>query len=233
MPTTVYRDQPIFHQAWRLTFPILLAYFPLGAVFGVLFVHQGYAWYWAPIMSLLVYGGSIQFVAIAVMALGGDWLHILIPSLMLSLRNTFYGLSFLERFKGVLWYQKLYLMHGLVDATYALLLSHRYKERAQDRKFCLAMTFLLQVYWVLGTLAGAVFGRYLPNIAGLAFVLTCFFMVMVIDQYYALKTWKPFIIAACTLPVAYFISAPNMTLLAILLSVMALFFMRDSTKVDE
>ena len=45
--------------AWRnlvpLTIPVMMGYLPLGTVFGVLWMNAGLSWYWAPLMSVLVY----------------------------------------------------------------------------------------------------------------------------------------------------------------------------------
>ena len=56
-------------QLLSLTLPVALGYVPLGMAFGVLFVSQlDYAWYMATAMSLLVFAGSAQFLAIGLLA---------------------------------------------------------------------------------------------------------------------------------------------------------------------
>ncbi len=61
--------------AWRgllpLTLAVMMGYLPLGAVFGMLWVDAGLNWYWAPLMSLLVYAGALQYLAVGMLAAAG------------------------------------------------------------------------------------------------------------------------------------------------------------------
>lgn len=226
MSSTILKNQSVLNQSVKITLPVLLAYIPLGAVFGVLFVHLGYSWYWAPIMSFLIYGGSVQFMSISMMAMGAGLTQILIPAFMLLFRSVFYGLNFIERYKGIVWYEKLYLMHGLVDGTYALLHSYQYENKIKDKHFCISVSFLLHMYWVIGTFIGAFWGDHLPQPPG-SFILSCLFLVVVLDQYFIIKSWRPIVLALIAATVAIILSAKNMVIIAIILCVISLICIKD------
>ncbi len=218
-------QQNPYKLAFTSSLAIFFAYFPLGIVFGVLFVHLGFTWYLAPIMSLLVYAGAAQFVALGIMAIHGTYFEIFLATVFIALRNAFYGISFLERFKNTKWFEKTYLIFGLVDANYAIMVTNTpLPDAKQDKKFCIYLAFLLHLYWVAGTFLGAAFANLLPSMPGLAFVLPCFFMTLVIEQYLKVKTIKPFMIALVAVVIAMLISPKYMLLIAIGLTVVLLLF---------
>ena len=102
----------------------MMGYGVLGFAFGLLLVSFDYAWYLAPIMSLFIYAGALQFVAINFFNLKAGLIDIAIASWFVNLRQSFYGLSLIKRFKktGNL---KAYLIFGLTDETYALLTNYK------------------------------------------------------------------------------------------------------------
>ena len=169
--------------AFKLSIPTLFAYFPLGIVFSVLWLEAGFPGYWAPIMSMLVYAGSVQFVALSLMQEHASVLAIVIATSFISFRNVFYGLSFIERFKTKPRLIKWCLMFGLVDATYGMLLSSPENSDHDDTAFCCFVSLFPFIYWVTGTLFGLILFDSIPSIRGLDFMLTSFFMILVIDYY--------------------------------------------------
>lgn len=210
----------VLNRSLVLSMPALAVYFPLGLVFGVVFTQQGFDWFYAPIMSVLVYAGAVQFVTLSMMSEHASILAILMTTVFVALRNSFYGLSLLERFKSH-WLTKSFLIFGLVDATYAILLSYKHPEN--DLKFCMLVSFFVYCYWVLGTFVGALFADQLPRIAGLDFILTCFFMALVIDYFMIHKRLKPIIIPVLTSAIAYFLLPQYYLLIAISLCVVYLY----------
>ena len=202
--------------AWKAAFPIFFAYFPLGMVFGLVFVEQGYAWYLAPITSAFIYGGSVQFLMLTMLDNGAAAVSIIIAVFFVALRNLFYGLSFIKRYQNLNPLLKGYLSFGLVDATYAILLA---RVDAPIR-FCVQVTTLIYFFWVGGTLVGSLFAEILPVIKGVDFVLPSFFMVLVLDFYLVHRSLLPIIlpiifsfIAYALFPSAYLVIAICLTLI--------------------
>jgi len=187
---------PAFTKAFTCSVPIFVAYFPLGVVFGLVFENQGYYWLLGPVMSLLVYGGAVQFLALAMLEQGEGLLQILIACLFIAIRNSFYGTSFFARFAKFSLISRIYMIFSLVDATYALLLTPSAVAEQDDEKYCLCLAVLIHIYWVAGTLVGAGFGSVIPQIKGLQFVLSILFVIFTLDQYFKHKKLWPFIVAA-------------------------------------
>ena len=197
--------------AWQASFPILFAYFPLGMVFGLVFEEHGVSWYLAPITSALIYGGSVQFLMLTMLDNGASSWAIVIAVFFVALRNLFYGLSFIDRYKQLNVFLKAFLSFGLVDATYATLLS---KPNA-THKFCFRLTLLIYLYWVLGTFVGALFADILPPIAGINFVLPAFFMVLVLDFYLIHRSWLPILLPVFVSILAYIVFPSGYLVIAI------------------
>lgn len=208
------------YKAFALSIPVLMVYFPLGLVFGVVFVHSGFNWIFAPIMSAFVYAGAVQFVTLSMMTEHASILAILLTTTFVGLRNSFYGLSLLERFKCS-WLIKIFLIFGLVDANYAIMLTYTHPK--EDLKFCIYITFFVYSYLVLGTLTGALFADHLPKVEGLEFILTCFFMVLVIDYFMLHRKIKPILIPIILSVLAYAILPQYYLLIAITLTVIYLY----------
>lgn len=218
---------PDIQKALKISLPSTIAYFSLGLVFGIVFVNMGFAWYLAPVMSALVYGGSVQFLALGMMQDHSAVIAIVAAALFVALRNSFYGLSFIDRYKFS-WWTKAFMMHTMVDANYAILLSQPESENKDDKAFCIALSLYLYIAWVVGTLLGAVFSGWLPNFSGLAFILPCFFMVIAIENYLANRSLWPIIFPIIATITAYWLFHQNYFLIAIISAVIFIVFIHNS-----
>lgn len=170
--------------ALSLTVPVMMGYLPLGAVFGVLWVDADLTWYWAPLMSVIVYAGALQYLAVGMLAAGIGWVDLAVASLLVNFRHLFYGLSLYHLLpQGRLG--RPYFIFGITDETYSLLSA---SGQVTDSKTALQVVALNQGYWVLGTLIGMVLARGLPpGLQGLDFALTALFTVLAVEQIRAKK----------------------------------------------
>lgn len=183
-----------FFSIFKLTIPVLMGYIPLGMAFGLLLSKLLIPWYYAFFMSVFIFAGSAQFLALALFASQATILEVGIATFLLNLRHTFYGLSMTSIFKDFSW-KKHYLIFGLTDETFALLKTSNIDEKDREKVY-LIITALNQSYWIIGSVIGAVLGNILPfNYKGIEFSLTALFVVLSIDLYKKSKLHKPFLIA--------------------------------------
>lgn len=194
-------------RALQNTFPVFCAYFPLGILFGYLFVSMGFPWYLAPVMSAIVYGGSVQFLCLGLIASGGSLWDIALGGLLLSLRNFFYGFAFLKR-KGNSRLTHLYTLFGLVDATYSLLVA----DKENDGKYAFRVNWMIHLYWIIGTLIGSLV--HLPSLPYMEFALPALFICLAIDQWQK----KPALVAIFSAITAYFVLPAHFLAIATFLS---------------
>ncbi|MBE6830578.1 MAG: branched-chain amino acid ABC transporter permease [Ruminococcaceae bacterium] len=169
--------------AFPHTIPVMLGYLFLGAAFGILLNSKGYGWGWAVLMSVFIYAGSMQFVAIGL--LSGPFLPLqaALMTLMVNARHTFYGISMLERFKSM-GKKKPYMIFSLTDETFSLLCSAHAPEGVDEDRFLFWVSLLDQLYWVIGAAAGGLIGSLVSfNTKGIDFVMTALFTVIFVDQW--------------------------------------------------
>ncbi|WP_024793240.1 AzlC family ABC transporter permease [Tomitella biformata] len=154
---------------------------PLGLAFGLLLVQSGLPWWWAPIFSMTIYAGSLEFLAIGMLIAVTPLASVAVASLMVNFRHVFYGLSFpLHRVRGRA--AKAYSMYALTDEAYAVAATKDPESLSSSR--ILWIQVLCQVYWVGGGIVGALLGAALPGeLQGLEFALTALFAVLAIDAF--------------------------------------------------
>jgi len=215
----------LFQSAFKETIPVLFGYIPLGMAFGILFNELGFHWIYAALMSLTIYAGAGQFMAVGLLANHAGLVEVAITTLLLNSRHVFYGISLINKFKTKGW-RKFYLIFGLTDETYSLLTGAQPPDDKQKTTFYLMITALNQSYWVIGSIIGAILGAKLTlDTTGLDFTLPALFMVLAIEQYKTIKESRPFIMAGIVAFLSIWLfSRDNMLLMSILLSIIVLLF---------
>jgi len=171
-----------------LTTPVAVGYVPLGMVFGLLFVQAGGAAWLAVASSLLIYAGAAQFMMVPMLAAGMPVGSIVLATLVINLRHVFYGLSLLENMPAARW-RRWYVIYALTDETWSVLTALPHKQRAEHMT---VLSALNQLWWVGGTLAGALIGaRAELGLNGLDFALAALFAVLAAEQWRSRRDWVP------------------------------------------
>lgn len=170
---------PAFAAALVDTVSVGVGMFPLGAAFGLLVVQSGLGWWWAAVLSVLVYAGSMEFLAVALLVAVTPLPQLALTTLLVNFRHIFYALSFpLHRVHGRA--ARTYSMYALTDEAYALTAARPGVPLSSAR--VLWLQALCQGYWVAGSILGAVLGTWLAiDVEGLAFTLTALFVVLAMD----------------------------------------------------
>lgn len=177
--------------AFPATVPVLMGYLAAGIAFGLMLQSIGYGVPWALLMSLLIYAGSAQYLGVSLLAAGAPPAQVALMTLIVNFRHLVYGLSFLEKFRGM-GARKLYMVFSLTDETYALLSSARPPEGIDEHDYCFWIAVLDHSYWIAGSVLGAAVGELLRfNTAGIDFAMTALFLVIAVDQWRACRSRLP------------------------------------------
>lgn len=172
----------IIRQAVRLSIPVMAGYIFLGIAFGILCQKEGLGWIWAFFISFSVYAGSMQFVLLSFFHGGFQLFEVIFVTLSVNARQLFYGLSFLQKFKGMGW-KKWYMIFSLTDETYSLLCSMPLHEAVNEKNLMFCISLCNQLYWILGSVAGALLGSVIPfDTTGIDFAMTALFVVILLEQ---------------------------------------------------
>ena len=199
-------ERRYFVEAAKITIPVLFGYLAIGIPFGLMIVNAGYPVWIAPIMSITMYAGAGQYVAVGLFASGAPLAAIVFTELLVNIRHMVYGLSLITRFKNTgKW--KPYLIFALTDETYSLLTSCTVPKGAREGAFYGTIALLDHLYWITGGVIGAVAGKFIPfSFAGVDFALTSLFMVLLIEQLAKSHDDTPPLIGAITALTAVILS---------------------------
>lgn len=175
----------IFKKAFYDSLPVMAGYGTMGFAAGVLLaVHGGIAMpeVWAFFSSAAFISGPLQYLFV-------DWVRASVPvaSVLLivfcvNLRYSLYGLSLLETFRAARFWERMYLITGITDETYALEVACTLSGRKKVA-YCVFLTALDHFYWVAGVTAGA-FACSLVKVPakGIDFAMTALFLVILAEQ---------------------------------------------------
>lgn len=168
-------------RAFPYTIPVLTGYMFIGLAFGVMFAGMGYNVLWAVLMSVVVYAGSGQYLAVNFFVPGFSILQAVFLTIMVNIRHVFYGLSLVERYNKF-DRKRWYLIFGMTDETYSLICTTNVPEDVDEEKFLLSITLLDHLYWVIGTIIGSLAATAIPfNSEGIEFAMTALFIVMFVE----------------------------------------------------
>ena len=168
--------------AFPNTLPVMAGYLVLGFGFGLLLNSNGYSFVWAFFMSLTIYAGSMQYVAIDLLSSGAGLITCAIMTVLINARHLFYGISMLARYRKIKRF-RLYDIFALTDETYSLVCSAEPPEGTDGDLFYFFTSALDQCYWLLGSTAGAIFGQVVKiNTTGVDFSMTALFVVIFIGN---------------------------------------------------
>ncbi|WP_344125207.1 AzlC family ABC transporter permease [Luedemannella flava] len=166
--------------ALRDTIPVAMGYLPLAAAYGLMLANTGIDWWWAPVSSLLIFAGAMQFLSVGLLAAHTPLAEIFIATLLVNFRHVFYGLSYpMDKLKRTP--ARVYGVFALTDETYSLL-AGKADQNISGRRITLIQLFS-HGYWILGSFVGALGAMALPDsIAGIEFSLTALFLVLTYEH---------------------------------------------------
>ena len=185
----------VFKPALAATLPVMAGYLILGFGFGIIIKANGYSTALAAAMSIFIYAGSMQYVAIGLMTGGASLITTALTTLMVNIRHLFYGVSMLEKYQNT-GKAKPYLIFALTDETYSLVCGELPGLAPEDRtNYELLVSLLNHLYWIVGSIAGAVAGSLIRfNSQGIDFALTALFLTVFTDQWLTAKKHGPALI---------------------------------------
>ena len=169
--------------AFPCTIPIFTGFWFLGLAYGIYMKVSGFSFVYPMLMSLLIFGGSLEFVTVEMLLSPFAPLQVFIMALLIQARHLFYGISMLEKFKGTGW-KKFFLIFGMCDETFSVNYTAQIPEGVDKGWFMLWVTFLNQFYWVSAATTGGLIGSLLKfDTTGISFVMTAMFVVIFLEQW--------------------------------------------------
>jgi 4-azaleucine resistance transporter AzlC len=173
-----------FLKGARDTLPLIIGAIPFGIIFGTLAAGAGLSAAGAMGMSLFVFAGSAQFIALGLLGAGTAWPLIVLTTFVVNVRHLLYSATLLPYLNRLPRRWQLVLSFGLTDETFAVAVGHWRRDPTGEYKHWYqfgSMTFMY-LNWNLCTLIGIGAGRFLQGIGGwgLDFAMVAAFIGMVI-----------------------------------------------------
>ena len=174
-------------KALRAAFPytvsIWVEFLFLGLSYGLLMRSMGLPIFYILAMSIFIFAGSMEFVTVNLLAGTFQPLNAFIMTLMVNARHLFYGLSLLDKYRG-LGRVRPCLIFSLCDETFSLVSTLEPPEGVARKDFYFWISLLDYLYWITGTALGGLLGSFLTfDTTGLDFALTALFVVLFLEQW--------------------------------------------------
>ena len=192
-PTDMKITKNEIKKALKSTAPVLSGYMVLGFGFGLVLNSKGFGVLWALLMSLFIYAGSMQYVAIDLLSGGASVVTMAITTVLVNARHIFYGISMVDKYKGT-GKIKPYLIFSLTDETYSLVCTD---DENSSHGYYLLVSLFNHFYWVTGSVLGAAVGsafNFSPK--GIDFALTALFVTVFVEQWLSSKDHTAAIVGA-------------------------------------
>lgn len=181
--TKISTRRAAFSAAFPHTLPILAGFLFLGIAYGIYMRVSGFPALYPILMSLTIFAGSMEFVAVNLLLGGFDPAGAFLLTLMVNARHLFYGISMLDHYRNT-GKKKWYLIFGMCDESFSINLTADIPEGIDHGWFMFFVTFLNHCYWFAGASLGGLCGSLIRfNAEGLDFVMTALLVVIFLEQW--------------------------------------------------
>ena len=179
---------PALKAAFPNTIPIMTGFWFLSLAYGIYMNASGFSFWYPALMALTIFGGSLEFIAVSMLLSPFAPLQAFLLALLVQARHLFYGISMLDKYKGLGW-KKWFLMFGLCDETFSVNFTAKIPEGVDRGWFYLCVSWLDHLYWVIGALMGGLIGSLIKvDTTGIDFIMTAMFVAIFMEQWKKEKT---------------------------------------------
>lgn len=190
--------QITFLPGMTAAWPICLGYIPIGLAFGVLAQKAGLGILEIAMMSIFVFAGSSQFIAVSMLAAGANIVSIILTTFMVNLRHLLMSSSLAVFLYGTKRSKLSLYAYGVTDESFVVNYS-RFKEDGWSLNKALVVNHTANITWILSTIAGGIGGQFIPEHAlGIDYALIAMFICLLVFQFKGKKYIVTAVIAGVT-----------------------------------
>jgi len=172
-----------FVRGIKAALPIVMGYLPIGIAYGILAVKAGLNTFETVLMSLMVFAGSSQFIAINMIEMNFGFLPIVFTTFLVNLRHLLMSASMGLKLKGSPEHLVPVLSFLITDESFAISTTNIDKYDYRHYYF-LGLGTTAYLSWVLSSYIGATIGFLIHEISipALDFVLPAMFIALLVIQ---------------------------------------------------
>ena len=178
---------PSFRDGLLASLPIVMGYFPISFSFGVAATRAGFTGLEATALSLIIYAGASQFLALALLSSGAPVLVAAFTLIAMNLRHLLYGPALMrEAGDGAGTRHAWAWAWGLTDEVFGQALGALSRGQRFSEPYMFGLGLAAYAAWVTGTVVGAYAGAGAlegwPALnAGLGFMLPALFLALLLS----------------------------------------------------
>lgn len=190
-----YNETKALKEAFPYSLPIMATYLLMGGVFGIMMANAGYSPWISLFISIIIYAGALQYLAVAWLTGGVGFVSIALITLSVNARQFFYAIACLRRYSLGGW-RKWYLIFSVTDETFAILNLREQKsmqgkvaldsmQQIYNQKVMFYISLLNHCYWIIGCVCGTILGNkigFIRDIQGLDFIVVATFCVLLYEN---------------------------------------------------
>ena len=179
-------DTSPFKDGLSAGWPICLGYLPIGMAFGVLAQKAGLTPIQIGLMSILVFAGSSQFIAVSMISDGATAAAIITTTFVVNLRHVLMSSALAVYLRSAHRRLLALFAYGVTDESFAVNLP-RFHSHNWSLGRALVVNHAANFTWFLSTVAGGIGGRFIPEGAlGIDYALIAMFICLLI---YQMRKW--------------------------------------------
>jgi len=162
--------------------PICAGYIAIGLAFGAIARNTGLRPLEIGLMSLIVYAGSAQFIATAMLGAGAGLLSIVLTTFSINLRHVLMSSSLSLHLRNLRGGWLTIFAYGVTDESFALNMG-RFREGNWEWRRALVVNHVTNLTWIVSTVTGSIGGQYIPTGAyGMDYALVAMFISLLVFQ---------------------------------------------------
>ena len=174
--------QKSFWQGVIAMLPLSIAVIPWGILAGSYAIEVGLTSLESQGMSMIVFAGAAQLVALGMIKSGIGLTSILLTTLLITSRHLLYGMALRKDVSPLPLKWRLSLGFLLTDELFAIVTTS--KDHLFNRWYALGGGLSFYVFWNIATLLGIIAGQSIPNMEnwGLDFAIASTFIAIIIPM---------------------------------------------------
>lgn len=161
--------------------PLLMGFIPVAMTFGILCRSTGLSFLFCTLMSVAVFAGASQFMALNLVLAGSGVPEAIFATFLVNIRHLLMSFSLSERIQEELRPWRPLVGFGITDEVFSIA-SFRKKQLGQG--YLISLQIVAYGSWVLGSVAGFLVGGFLPNVlkVGMGIALYALFIALLLPE---------------------------------------------------
>jgi len=174
--------QKAIREGMAAAWPICLGYIAIGLAFGVIARRMGLSLLEIGLMSLLVYAGSAQFIAVSMLGAGAGFLPVVTTTFSVNLRHLLMSSTLSLHLNRLAPGWTALFAYGVTDESFAVNMD-RFSRGGWGWRQALAVNHTTNLVWIMSTVAGGIGGQFIPAGAfGIDYALIAMFISLLVFQ---------------------------------------------------